>query len=264
MIPEEYNLLVLHVLSSTVIPHRNPKYKRVFNICKQRKGRQTWLKRSFWYHGLSFVESIAMSMNLREVTFSQRHPLTFYRTRGGEPRFVIVKSNQDDVDRHGSSVSSSLLFLPLTDALMINSKCWKYVPLKVMNMCKLLEYYVFKHLLILFSITEVSMRVHNINMPPDVLLKLWAFICCLTLSTNTTYIWSLFTHHSFWNPTQTHVTISVSQGKTVSRLSQIALPAPFPHCMMHMDVTVGVGPEKIMYPSEPAALWGMEEGRKRL
>jgi hypothetical protein len=64
------------------------------NVWKQRKGKQTlwnlktWIKLNMWYHGWSVLAPIALTMNLRVVTFPQPHPSVF--TRGGESALLLL------------------------------------------------------------------------------------------------------------------------------------------------------------------------------
>jgi hypothetical protein len=67
------------------------------NVCKQSKCKQTlysfktWLKLSFWYHICSVLAFIALSMNLRLVTFLQPHPSAFYRNRGEDKALLLFQ-----------------------------------------------------------------------------------------------------------------------------------------------------------------------------
>ena len=44
-----------------------------------------------WYHGRSVLASIALSINLKVVTFLQAHPSAFYQNRGGVTALLLFQ-----------------------------------------------------------------------------------------------------------------------------------------------------------------------------
>ena len=219
--------------------------------CKQTsKCKQTWLKLSYWYHGWSVLAYIALSLNLRVVTFLQPHPLAFYQNRGGES---LIVSTAD------CRFKSITIIRPSNRYVVIQLFSFKIVYV----LCKCLAgmYFVFltniycgksKHhfWVLLLNLFEVK-RFHcwNIHPSPLIISHLcvcysWLHICWKTprrmqkafFFSKSTLIWDLRFKPQTLSPlrSQTLQTKTPPSGNTITT-REIITPTHWDHCRIRGD-----------------------------